>query len=56
MQKITYALNLFYLLRKYKIEQQKISESFNAAKGIVNGLLIGIALWAILISLAIVVF
>jgi len=58
MQKATYGLDLFYLLQKYKrkISLKTVTDDFKAAKGIVNGLLIGIAFWTIIISLAIVVF
>jgi len=58
MQKATYGLDLLYLLQKYKrkISLKTETYDFKTAKGIVNGLLISIALWAIIISLAIVVF
>ena len=58
MQKATYSLDLFYLLQKYKrrISLTTETDDFKAAKGIVNGLLVSIALWCILITLSIVIF
>ncbi len=58
MQKSAYGLYLFYLFQKYKRKISLTTEAdyFKAAKGIVNGLLISIALWSILITLSIVIF
>jgi hypothetical protein len=58
MQKATYGLDLFYLLQKYKrkISLTTETDDFKAAKGIVNGLIVSIALWSILITLGIMIF
>ena len=56
MHSPTYALYLFNLLHKYRKKVEQKDADLNSARGLVFSTLIGIALWCIIISFAIVIF
>jgi len=60
MQRATVGLDLFNLLQKFKRKHSKIilrpPEGIKAPKGILFGLLFGLAFWSIIITFSIVIF
>jgi hypothetical protein len=53
MKKTSYALNLFYLLQKRKKASK--DNPFDAAKGLIFGIIISLALWFLIISIGLVI-
>ena len=54
MEKTSYALNLFYLLQNRRKVTRK-ENPFDSAKGLIFGILISLAIWFIIISIALVI-